>query len=344
MTSKELVQATYRFEKTGRFPFDLMESITWPELLEYFDNQYGVKSHDELINWLDTDFRWLFNQYAGPQEGEPGYWGFLGKVTYSAEAFLPPLADASTIADIIKYPMPDPSWWELPDLRAAARKWPDKALVFMPGWMPLFCGACYSFGMDNALANMLLEPALFDAYLAKHNEFYLEILSRALPHVREVCDIVWLGDDFASQSNLLFDPALFRKLIVPHLKKQVRLIRDAGMNVLFHSCGAIRGILPDMLDMGINSMLVFQTTASGMDAASIARDFGGKMVFYGGIDSQILLTTGSADNVRGEVEANIRIFDECGGYIVANSHHGLKDIKGSNILAMLDAARSIPRR
>ena len=343
MTSKELVSATYRFEKTPRFPFDLMESLSWPELLEYFGNRYGIQSHDDLIEWLDPDFRWLFTQYTGPQKGEPGFWGFMGEVTYSADAYTPPLCNASSIADVMSLPMPDPAWWAPPDLQEGARRWPDKALVYFPGWAPLFCGACYSFGMDNALANMLLGPALFDAYLARHNEFYLEILARALPKVREVCDIVWLGDDYASQSNLMFDPSLFKKLIVPHLKKQVRMIRDAGLNVLFHSCGAIRRILPDMLNMGVNSMLVFQTTADGMDAPSIAREFGGKLVFYGGIDSQSLLTRGTTEQVRAEVESNIREFDRCGGYIVANSHHGLKDIQGKNIEAMFDTAKTTAR-
>jgi len=343
MNSKELVRATYRFEKTERFPFDVSEGRSWLEFLEYFEKEYDLKSHDEVFEWLDTDFRWLESIYTGPQKGEPDYWGFVSEVTYSADVYNPPLYNATTIADVDAFNLPDPSWWTLPDFQAGVKKWPDKALVYLPGWMPLFCCACYSFGMDNALSNMLLEPKLFDAYLTKHNEFYLEVLSRGLPFAKEVCDIVWLGDDFASQTNMLFDPSLFRKYIKPHLKKQVQMIRDAGMNILFHSCGAIRSILPDMLDIGINGLLVFQTTAAEMDAPSIARDFGGEMVFYGGICSQNLLTFGSPEEVRAEVAANIKAFDKCGGYVVANTHHGLGDIKGSNIVTMCDAARSFHR-
>ena len=343
MTSKELVCATYRFEKTERFPFDLSEGRSWPEMLTFFNDKHDLSSHTEMIEWLDTDFRWLESIYSGPEKGEPGYWSFVSEVTYSADVYKPPLYDATSIADVDAYKLPDPSWWTLPDFQEGAQKWPDKSLVFLPGWMPLFCCTCYSFGMDNALANMLLEPSLIEAYLTKHNEFYIEVLSRGLPLAKEVCDIVWLGDDYASQTNMIFDPDLFRKFIKPHLKKQVQMIRDAGMNILLHSCGAIRSILPDLIDIGINGLLVFQTTASGMDAPSIARDFGGEMVFYGGIDSQSLLTFGTPEQVRTEVEANIRAFDKCGGYIVANCHHGLSDIQGSNIVAMCDSARVAPR-
>ena len=58
------------------------------------------------------------------------------------------------------------------------------------------------------------------------------------------------------------------------------------MYVLYHSCGAVRAVLEALIDIGIHGLLVFQTTAAGMDAESITGEFGGKMVFYGGIDVQ----------------------------------------------------------
>ena len=87
-------------------------------------------------------------------------------------------------------------------------------------------------------------------------------------------------------------------------------------------------------------MLVFQTSAVGMDAPSIARDFGGKMAFYGGIDIQRLLTFGTPEETAAEVRANVRAFERCGGYIVANSHHTVPSFQGENIEAMCRAARS----
>ena len=35
-TSRERVLRTFRFEETDRAPFDLMESIVWPELQKWF--------------------------------------------------------------------------------------------------------------------------------------------------------------------------------------------------------------------------------------------------------------------------------------------------------------------
>jgi uroporphyrinogen decarboxylase len=109
--------------------------------------------------------------------------------------------------------------------------------------------------------------------------------------------------------------------------------------VLFHSCGAVREILPDLIDIGVGALLVFQTTAVGMDVPSMVRDFGGRLAFYGGIDIQQLLSFGTPEEVKATVRRNVEAFSECGGYIVANSHHGVTTIKGENIEAMCAAAR-----
>ena len=113
------------------------------------------------------------------------------------------------------------------------------------------------------------------------------------------------------------------------------------MYVLFHSCGAVRPVLGDLVDIGVDGLLVFQTTAADMDAESIAREFGGRLVFYGGIDVQQVLSFGTIDEVRKAVQANARAFAHCGGYVVANSHSSVATVRPENIHAMCDAAREV---
>jgi len=78
-----------------------------------------------------------------------------------------------------------------------------------------------------------------------------------------------------------------------------------------------------------------------MDAESIARDFGGKIAFYGGMDVQGLLSYASTDEVRRTVRSNVRAFERCGGYMVANSHHCVSTIRGENVVAMFDEAKTL---
>jgi len=186
---------------------------------------------------------------------------------------------------------------------------------------------------------MATEQAVFEAFVARQHEFYMDILRRALEAAEGMIDICWLGDDYASRDALIMAPDLWRKLIKPYLAEQVQLVRDHGLYAMLHSCGCVRDILPDWVEIGINAHLVFQTSAAHMDAESIAREFGGRMVFYGGVDCVELLTFGTPEDVRRTVRANAKAFESCGGYIVANSHHCISNIRGENMVAMCEAAR-----
>lgn len=341
MNQRQRVLQTLRFEATDRPPFDLMEGCVWPELLEYFRLQYGWESPERVIEEIDPDFRWTFLQYQGPPlpEAEPAPPATPLKTPKAVAGG--PLAGASTAAEVEAYPWPDPSLLGPADYAQVRRRFPDQAIVFCPGWMPLFWTVCEVFGMQAAAINLLEQPALIQAALEHHHHFCMDLLRRAAPAARGHCDLALLGDDFAHQQGMMLHPRLWRQWIKPYLAEQVAILRQHDLMVLYHSCGAVRPVLEDLIEIGVNGLLVFQTTARCMDAASIARDFGGRLAFYGGIDVQHLLSSGTPQQVRDEVLANVHAFSDCGGYIVANSHHSLASIQGANLLAMCQAVKSI---
>lgn len=340
MTSRERILAALKFQPTDRLPVDLMEGCVWPELMEYFQAQHGLRNADEVQDHLGTDCRWVGLRYVGPQhDGPPSTDTKTPERLYSGQFLGRALANAQTVADVEKVKWPDPSWLVPGDFSTARQRWPDHALVLGHSWMPLFWTACQEFGMQEALIKMLTQPAVIEAFVSRQHDYYMDILSRALEAGRGVCDICWLGDDYASQTGMMFSPDLWRKLFKPYLAKQVALARSHGMYVFFHSCGNIRSILPDLIDIGVNAHLVFQTTAADMDARSIAGEFGGRLAFYGGMDVQQLLSFGTPHDVTETVRNNAKAFEKHGGYIVANSHHGVNTIKGENIEAMCNAAR-----
>ena len=339
MNSRERVLKTFHFQRTDRPPYDLMEGCVWSELMTYFREQHGLVDPEQVLQFLDPDFRWAFLQYIGPPPEIPQPEA-ISTPGASKDVAMGPLAEASSVADIEGYAWPDPSHLMPGDFKGMRQRFPNKALVLCPGWMPLFWTACELFGMEPAMIKMLRSPQVFDALIRRQHEIVMDILTRSARAARGICDLAWLGDDVAGQSGMIISPALWRKHIKPYLAEQVRVLRENDMMVLFHSCGAVRPILPDLIEIGVNALLVFQTTARGMDAVSIARDFGGKMVFYGGIDVQQVLSFGSMAQVQATVEANIEAFSQCGGYIVANSHHTIPTIQGENILAMCRAAQN----
>jgi len=341
MTPRERVLKTFAFEPTDRAPFDLMEGMIWGELMQYFRERHGLQEGPEVIDLLDTDFRWLWIRYEAPETATPPPVAPPQRdhATHTCQYGEGPLSGVETVKEVESHPWPDPSHWKAPDCEDARRRWPDHALVFSAGWKPLFWSACEAFGFAEALAKMASQPEVFEAFVRRQHEFYMDLFTRGLKAARGYCDICWLGDDYASQKAMMMSPDSWRRLIKPYLAEQVRLAREHGLLVLFHSCGSVRPILPDLIDIGVNALLVFQITAAEMDVESIAREFGGKLAFYGGIDVQQLLSFGTVEEVRQTVRANVRAFAQTGGYIVANSHHGVATIKGENVIVMCEEAR-----
>ena len=339
MTHRERVLGTFSFQQTDRVAYDLMEGTVWAELLQYFQATYGYSTAEEVLQSLDTDFRWTRMINRDPARRAQGQQGQM-LVPQTVEVSRGPLADAETVAEIESYAWPDPAKWVPGDYAGARKQWPDHALVFMAGWWPLFWGACEVFGVEAALINLMTQPVLFDCAVRCIHERYIDRLSRGLAAARGHCDICWLGDDFASQRSMFVSPEHWRRWIKPYLAEQVDLARSHEMLVLYHSCGAVRPVLGDLIDIGVNGLLVFQTGAVGMDPESISRDFGGHLVFYGGMDVQHLLSFAPPREVEEEVRRNIRAFEKCGGYVVANSHHGVATINGLNVETMCLAARN----
>jgi uroporphyrinogen decarboxylase len=345
MNSRERVFRTLRFEPTDRPPYDLMEGAVWPELQDFFCRRHGLDDAASVVDFLDTDFRWAGKGIEPPETGE-WFWQWVSP-DYEIGRAAGPLAAAETVADVEAYRFPDPSWWPIDGLEetlaAAKERWPDKVLVYGSSMLPLFWTSCEVFGAEEALVKMVTQPRVYSAFVQRLHEAELEVHRRRCAIAGRYADVCHWWDDFASQQSLLISPKLWRQHIKPYLAEQFRVARENGMLVFFHSCGAVRPVLPDLIEMGASALVVFQTRARGMDAESIAREFGGHLAFYGGVDVQHLLSFGTPEQVADEVQRNVRAFGRCGGYIVANSHHGVETIRGENLEAMCRTARLAPR-
>jgi uroporphyrinogen decarboxylase len=157
-------------------------------------------------------------------------------------------------------------------------------------------------------------------------------------------DLVWVGEDLGTQQSLLISPRLFRRFLKPRLSAMIELVHSFGLRVFHHDDGAIRPLIPDLIEIGIDILNPIQWRCPGMDRESLARDFGSRLVFHGAVDNQHTLPFGSPEDVRREVEENIRIFARGKGYIVAPCHNIQANTPTANILAIFEAVHQFGRR
>jgi uroporphyrinogen decarboxylase len=108
---------------------------------------------------------------------------------------------------------------------------------------------------------------------------------------------------------------------------------------MLHSDGAIRAVIPDLLEMGLQLLNPIQVGAAGMEPAALKLDYGEHLAFHGAIDVQNTLPFGTPEEVRAEVRARFVDLGAGGGYVCSCSHSLLPDVPIDNILAMYETAR-----
>jgi len=134
----------------------------------------------------------------------------------------------------------------------------------------------------------------------------------------------------------MYSPGQIREFLLPRMKRMMDLTREHGSFVFHHSDGAIREILPDLIEAGIQVLNPVQWRCRGMDREGLKRDFGDRLVFHGAVDNQQTLPFGTVEDVRQEVLDNLRILGEGGGYILAPCHNIQAVGPPENVVAMYE--------
>ena len=189
----------------------------------------------------------------------------------------------------------------------------------------------------NGAAGYGRRSGFADEMLKRCADFSAQLSREAL--ARFELDWLWTGDDVSSQISMLMSPVTWRALIKPHLARVVALGKAKGLWVAYHCCGALRPIIPDLIEIGIDVLNPVQCNCPGMDPLELKAEFGKQMAFMGGVDTQGLVPTGTVDEVR---RASARLIEgmtrDGGGYILAASHTIPPETPDENIFAMYQEA------
>ena len=193
------------------------------------------------------------------------------------------------------------------------------------------------FGMEDAMLQIAAPSPEFLRFVRRSTAFMVELSERACRQY--ALDWFWTGDDVGGQRGMMMSPEMWREMIKPELAQVFDVGRKYGLPIAYHSCGGIRPIIPDLIEMGLDVLNPIQCDCPGMDAAELKKDFGKHLTFMGGVDTIGLLPNGSADDVRRATCALIDCMtSDGGGYILAASHTVAPETPMDNIFAMYHEA------
>jgi uroporphyrinogen decarboxylase len=198
-------------------------------------------------------------------------------------------------------------------------------------------------GYAEWLMDLLASPAFAEGLLEAATNFWVALAVRALEKAAPFVDAVCFGDDIGTQRGPLLRPALYRRVVKPRHRRMVDAVKRYGKPVVYHTCGGVVPLLPDLIDAGIDALNPVQVSAAGMDAAALKREFGGHLAFWGGVDTQRVLPRGTPAEVREEVRRRTAELGGGGGYVLCAVHNIQPEVPPANVAAMYEAALQFGR-
>lgn len=343
MNSKDRGLAPFRGKSMDRFPMWYGADVkTTQNVMKCL----GAKTEKEaLYDILGIDFMTIRPAYKGkpfktfPDGTSENEWGIQRGGYYWGQALNHPMSEVNSFAEVDAYRYPDPDDWEVKISAKQLAKTEGYCLIGGT-WAPFFHDSLELVGMEEFMLMMYIDPALADRIIGRCFDFYHEVNERTFKANPGVIDLYFMGNDFGSQKGLLVSPEMWRKFYGQRLRKIADLAHSAGAYTALHSCGDIHEIIPDLINAGIDAINPVQVFAANMDPVKLEKEYGADIIFFGGIDENVILRTALPEEVRLETRRIIDILGRRGRYIVAPSHdYLLPEIPAQNIIAMYDEAK-----
>ena len=351
MTPRERVLTAMEHRAPDRVPLFYRDV---PEVEQRLLRDLGLKDRQELLQHFDIDFRWVGPEYIGPclSDEETGrrrdIWGIEYQYTKFSdgagywEAVTHPLADATDPKVLEDYPWPSRDWFDFSTIADQVSRFDDYAIMTAPNFSSpgiLQTPVQALVGMERSLMDIVINPEFFKTLVQHVLAFLRPFVDRMLQAAGGRVDFFRMGDDFGTQRGLLIGRNHWREFIQPALKELGDIAHAYGAYVYLHSCGAVRELIPDLIETGVDVLDPLQVKAAGMDPPELKQEYGNSLCFSGGVDEQELLPRGTPDEVRLGVHQLLDTMAPGGGFFIGPTHNFQDDIPTANIVAMYEAAR-----
>ena len=337
---KDRVNRIIDHKEADRVPLDIWaEEEVKEKLIKYF----GFSEWEQVLRLFNIDIRWpipwldyLPVKYSIDKKFYIDSWGFerwVGNEVVRNH----PLANIESIDDVDKFNFPDPNKFNYDNYAKECEKYSDY-FVCGGSWSCFFNTANHLVGMENLLVKMIDIPEVILYLFEKITDFYLEVSKKMFEKANKWIDIFFMGDDFGTQQSLLISKPMFQYFMKPNLERLFKQAKNYGKKVMLHSDGNIYDIIPDLIEIGLDVLNPIQPRIEDMDIFKLKKEFGKKISFHGGIDSQNILPLGSENDVKNEVIKKIAGVAPGGGFILSSSHNIQNDVPIENIITMYNTA------
>lgn len=356
MTSRERVLATIAGKAADRTPSDFRAE---PEVYEKLRQHLKVADDEAARIWAKSDFRDLaficntgghggYNSFGWRDKDmgngiQEDFWGVRrAKVKYDGGCYIDivhyPLKNAAGLDDIRKFQFPDPrkifDFTPLPEVVRKLNK--DNEYFIMIEGESLYDRCWAVRGIEEFMMDLMTDEQTAE-YIIEHNwKFFCEYTRMILENAGGCVDAIGLYNDLGNQRGMMISPSLYRKFFKERQRELIKMIKGFGAKVFYHSCGNIREILEDLIEIGVDILDPLQLKAMDITPKELVHIVGSRLALHGGLDTQGLLIHGSQEEIRSAIYSLKNDLGRYGKYIFSCSHYLQVDVPIENIALIVD--------
>jgi uroporphyrinogen decarboxylase len=148
-------------------------------------------------------------------------------------------------------------------------------------------------------------------------------------------DSIFWYDDMGYKNRTFFSNELYAELLQPFHKRAIDWAHNHGIKATLHSCGDVMTRVPQLAAIGLDGLNPIEIKA-GMDLFTLKKDFGDKLVFYGGANALLM---DKPDKILPYIEEVVPMVKEHGGYIFSSDHSIPNTVSLENYRLIVDAVK-----
>jgi len=376
MNSRERVLKALNHEEPDRVPFDLggtvvtgIHATAYVALREYMSLpkvepkiidilQQLAQVDDDVMGILGVDVKNIAPrastafemQINETDDGRYTYfydewnigWRMPKEHGFYYDMFDHPLSGEITAEDVDNYQLPDPNdparYQGLKEAVQWVREEEQRAVVVGNMAAGIYELYMWTRSFEDGYADFVGNIDLSQKILHRYMDLQLAFLENTFNVVGEDgIDVIQMADDMAGQYSMLISPASYRQHLKPLHKEMFDFIKErSSAKIFFHSCGSIRSVIPDLIEVGVDIINPVQVSAAEMDAAELKQEFGNDLVFWGGgVDTQNAFDERhTPDEVREDVKRRIQDLMPGGGFVFNTVHNIQANVPPENVMAM----------
>lgn len=212
---------------------------------------------------------------------------------------------------------------------------------------PRACIFTDNFGVQDLPATQIWEMskfmlALYDypedikRFQQRFGDYMIDIARRS---VKAGSDVIFMYDDYGYTGRPLISMEMWKEFTLPHLKRQIEAVHDAGAMVMLHSCGYQMSFLEHYVEAGLDILQSFQPKA-GNDFKEAYEKYGDRLCFATGIDVQQGESM-SPEQLREDVIGAFRTGGMNGRHILGMTHMMQHTMPLSNMKTIFETVKEI---